>query len=67
MPGFITLDAGEATAQGLAPATVSLPEQEGSWRNSGYALQWWVFAVFGFGMAVKIAQSMGKREAQTST
>lgn len=66
MPGFITLDAAEAAAQGLPPATVSLPEQEGSWRNSGYALQWWVFAVFGFGMAVKIAQSMGKREAQTT-
>lgn len=62
MPGFITLDAAESAAQGLSPATVQLPSGEGSWRNSGYALQWWVFAAFGLGMALKIAQSMGGRE-----
>ena len=66
MPGFITLDADESARQGLSPATVSLPTGEGSWRNSGYALQWWVFAAFALGMALKIAQSMGKRERSRS-
>lgn len=62
LPGFITLDAAEAARQGLQPATVTLPTGDGSWRNSGYALQWWVFALFGLGMTIRIAQSMGKRE-----
>lgn len=65
LPGFITLDAAESTGQGLSPATVKLPEGEGSWRNSGYALQWWVFALFALGMAWKIAHSMGKRGARS--
>ncbi|MFT3860069.1 SURF1 family protein [Micropruina sp.] len=61
MPGFITLDASAATAQGLQPAAVTLPTGEGSWRNSGYALQWWVFALFGLGMSIRIAQSMATK------
>lgn len=61
LPGFITLDGPASAAQGLSPATVSLPEGEGSWRNSGYALQWWVFALFALGMTGKIAHSMGRR------
>ena len=66
MPGFITLDSTESGQQGLAPASVTLPDGEGSWRNSGYALQWWVFALFALGMTWKIAHSMGKRGARTS-
>lgn len=66
MPGFITLDAAESARQGLSPATVTLPSGEGSWRNSGYALQWWVFAAFALGMALKIAQAMGRRERSRS-
>jgi len=62
LPGFITLTAVEAQAQGMQPAPVALPAGDGSWRNSGYALQWWVFALFGFGMTLKIAQTMGRRE-----
>ena len=62
MPGFITLTAAEATQQGLAPAAVALPSGEGSWRNSGYALQWWVFALFGLGLSIKIAQNMARPE-----
>lgn len=62
MPGFITLDAAESQRQGLQPAGVTLPSGEGSWRNSGYALQWWVFALFGLGMSLKIAQSMGRKQ-----
>ena len=44
--GFVSLGASDATAQGLTPATVTLPEGEGSARNAGYALQWWVFGAF---------------------
>lgn len=62
VPGFITLDPAEAARQGLQPAAVTLPSGEGSWRNSGYALQWWVFGLFALGMTIKIAQGMGKRE-----
>ena len=40
-----------------------LPTEDGSWRNSGYAVQWWVFAAFALGMALKIAHTMGRREA----
>jgi len=64
LPGFITLTAAEA--KGLQPAPVALPSGDGSWRNSGYALQWWVFALFGFGMTLKIAQSMGRRERRAA-
>ena len=66
MPGFVTLDAAASTAQGLAPATVTLPSGEGSWRNSGYALQWWVFALFALGMSIRIAQTMGRRDRGSS-
>ena len=62
LPGFVTLTADEASQQGLQPAVVALPTGDGSWRNSGYALQWWVFALFGLGATIKIAQSMGRRE-----
>lgn len=66
MPGFITLDAATSAAQGLAPASVTLPSGEGSWRNSGYALQWWVFALFALGMSIRIAQTMGKKARRSS-
>lgn len=61
IPGFVTLDAAASAAEGLQPAAVTLPSGEGSWRNSGYALQWWVFALFALGMAIRIAQSLGRR------
>lgn len=66
MPGFITLGADESSRQGLQPATVSLPLGDGSWRNSGYALQWWVFALFGLGVTIKIASAMGRRQRNTA-
>ena len=62
VPGFITLGAADSEEQGLAQAPVNLPTGEGSAQNSGYALQWWVFAAFGLGMAIKLAHSMGVRE-----
>lgn len=64
IPGFITLTAEDAAAQGLGHASVSLPTGEGSMQNGGYALQWWVFAAFALGMAIKLAQSVGARERQ---
>ncbi|HHU37856.1 MAG TPA: SURF1 family protein [Propionibacterium sp.] len=62
VPGFVTLGEGDAADHGLAHAPVSLPTGEGSAQNSGYALQWWVFAAFGLGMAIKLAHSLGVRE-----
>lgn len=61
-PGFITLDADSASAQGLAPASVTLPKGEGSLQNGSYALQWWVFAAFALGMGIKLAHGTGERE-----
>ena len=62
IPGFVTLSAADAAAHGLAQASVDLPAGEGAARNSGYALQWWVFAAFGLGMAIKLAHGLGVRE-----
>lgn len=62
VPGFVTLSASDAAAHGLAQAPVKLPAGEGSARNSGYALQWWVFAAFGLGMSLKLAHGLGVRE-----
>lgn len=62
VPGFVTLGAADAANHGLQPAAVDLPTGEGSAQNSGYALQWWVFAAFGLGMAIKLAHSLGVRE-----
>lgn len=60
VPGFVTLDATDSATQGLAQADVILPEGGGSVRNSGYALQWWVFAGFGLIMAGKFARDLGR-------
>ena len=54
--GFVTLPAAEAAAQGLAPAPVELPQASGRLRNGAYALQWWVFAAFALGLAVRMAR-----------
>ena len=63
VPGFITLTADDAEAQGLEPAPVHLPEGEGSVRNSAYALQWWVFGAFALGLSLRIAHVTGRRAA----
>ena len=63
-PGFVTLSGADAAAQGLAQASVTLPQGEGSFQNGGYALQWWIFAAFAMGMSVKFAASVGARERQ---
>ncbi len=62
--GFLTLDATEASVQGLAPAPVVLPVLEGKFRNAGYALQWWMFAAFALVMSVVIARNYRRRGMQ---
>jgi len=54
--GSVTLSASEAATQGLAPAPIELPEASGRLRNGAYALQWWVFAAFAVGFAVRMAR-----------
>ncbi|MCT1458047.1 SURF1 family protein [Aestuariimicrobium sp. p3-SID1156] len=56
--GYLTLGAEDATAQSLTPSQVVLPEGEGHQRNAGYALQWWVFAVFALIMTFIWARSI---------
>lgn len=58
--GFMTLSDDDSAAQSMSPAEVVLPEGEGSQRNAGYALQWWVFAAFGLAMSVVWARQIGK-------
>ena len=62
IPGFVTLGAQDAAAQGLTQASVKLPGGEGSAQNGGYALQWWVFAAFALGMSIKLAHSLGVQD-----
>lgn len=57
--GYVTLAPAEAAAQRLSPAPLDLPEASGRLRNGAYALQWWVFAAFALGMAVKVARDQG--------
>jgi surfeit locus 1 family protein len=61
--GFVTLAAAEASAQGLQPAVVALPEGRGRLRNGAYALQWWLFAGFTVVMAGYVARDIGRSPA----
>lgn len=67
--GFVTLASADAVAQGLEPAAVDLPKASGRARNGAYALQWWVFAAFAIGMAVRMArdQELGGLEVADLT
>lgn len=58
MNGYITLGEADAKVQGIEPAPVVLPEFEGRARNSGYALQWWVFAGGALVFSVVVARSL---------
>lgn len=58
--GYVTLDPASATAQGLAPATPTLPRSDGRIRNGAYAVQWWIFAAFAMLWAVKMARDVGR-------
>ena len=61
LPGYLTLSAPEAAAQGLGAPAVRLPTGEGSLQNIGYALQWWVFAAFGAFMTVRFVRALGRQ------
>lgn len=63
LPGYVTLPDADAEQLGLAAAPLALPGGEGSVRNEGYALQWWVFAAFALGVSVKISRDIGKGNA----
>ncbi|MGA4670026.1 SURF1 family protein [Propionibacteriaceae bacterium Y1923] len=58
--GFISLSEADSQAQSMQVATVVLPEGEGSERNAGYALQWWVFAAFALVMCGVWARQLGR-------
>ncbi len=65
LPGFLTLDAAGAHAQGLETAPVTLTTGEGSWQNYGYALQWWVFAGFAIFMTLRFVRALGRQGTVT--
>lgn len=58
--GYVTLAPGEASSQGIASSPYRLPDAPGRLRNGAYAVQWWVFAAFAIGMAIKIARDLGR-------
>ncbi len=60
--GFVTLDAAGSAAEGLRPARVTFPsDASGHAQNLGYAIQWWVFAIFAMVMGIALARSFGRR------
>lgn len=62
VPATLTLDEQGARSQGLSPAEPVLPKGDGGERNRGYALQWWVFAIFTIAMSIAFARAAGKRK-----
>ncbi|MGJ3508442.1 SURF1 family protein [Enemella sp. A6] len=62
VPGYVTLPPEISAEQGLAEAPLDLPSSGGSARNSGYAVQWWVFAAFALGFSIYVARDLGVKE-----
>ncbi|GAB3745900.1 SURF1 family protein [Microlunatus parietis] len=58
--GYVTLTSADAAGQGLAASPYRLPDAPGRLRNGAYAVQWWVFAAFAIGMAIKVARDLGR-------
>lgn len=56
MPGFVSVGPEAARAYGLEPAEVPLPSNAGQARNSGYALQWWIFAAAAVAATIKLSR-----------
>ena len=65
--GYVTLPEADATAQGLRPAEVELPEAEGSATHRGYALQWWVFAAGAIAFGFYAAKGFAEDAARTAS
>ncbi len=61
-PGFVTLDAAGASAQGLGAAAVTLPHGDKSLQNGSYAIQWWIFAAFALLMSWRLAHGFAERD-----
>ncbi|MDN5771055.1 MAG: SURF1 family protein [Microlunatus sp.] len=59
--GYVVLSAADATAGGLPPAPLVLPEGQGRFRNGAYAIQWWLFGLFAIGMSARIARELGEK------
>jgi surfeit locus 1 family protein len=62
--GFVTLTSTDAASQGLAAASLELPEASGRLRNVAYIGQWWLFAAFTVFMAFRMARDFGVRGAE---
>jgi cytochrome oxidase assembly protein ShyY1 len=66
--GYVNLNAESSIAQGLAPATLTLPHAPGRLRNGAYALQWWLFAGFALVLAGRIARDLERgRDLELAT
>lgn len=64
LPGYVTLSASESSTQHLGPQTVKMPDNaNGRAQNLGYAMQWWVFAIFAIVAGIAVARTMGRRPA----
>lgn len=59
-PGFVSLDVAHAQAQGMESPVVPVPSGAGHARNSGYALQWWIFAVAALAGTIKLSRDARK-------
>jgi cytochrome oxidase assembly protein ShyY1 len=59
--GYVVLSAADASAAGLPPAPLELPEGQGRLRNGAYAAQWWLFGLFAIVMSARIARDLGER------
>lgn len=62
--GYVTVSDENARDQGLEPPILPLPEVKGSPQNSGYALQWWVFAVVSIVLSILAARTIGRGTKQ---
>ncbi|MGO1973262.1 MAG: SURF1 family protein [Propionibacteriaceae bacterium] len=60
VPGFVTLSPPLSAEQQLGEAPVEMPQEGGRLRNGGYALQWWIFAVVGLAMAIRMSVDIGR-------
>jgi surfeit locus 1 family protein len=58
--GYVNLNPELSQAQGLAPATLTLPSAPGRLRNGAYALQWWLFAGFALVLAGRIVRDLDR-------
>ena len=59
--GYVVLSASDATAAGLTPAPLVLPDGQGRLRNGAYAAQWWLFGAFAILMSARIARDLGEK------